>query len=139
MFDKLNSIHGIARPIQHFLRSKTKLILQKWQPGSSMSITVMDLEKETPHGQLLKEFEFGEIVTSTYCHNNTLITDDYDKIFGLKNKNISSRQKFPIWNLNTMQQFANIDFLDQIEGYDEGDIEAEFNCLVMSDKTCYEF
>ena len=33
-----------------------------------------------------------------------------------------------------MQQFANIDFLDQIEGYDEGDIEAEFNCLVMSDK-----
>jgi len=134
MFDKLNSIHGIARPIQHVLRSKTKLILQKWQPGSSMSITVMDLEKETPHGQLLKEFEFGEIVTSTYCHNNTLITDDYDKIFGLKNKNISSRQKFPIWNLNTMQQFANIDFLDQIEGYDEGDIEAEFNCLVMSDE-----
>ena len=33
MFDKLNTIVGIARPIQNVVSTQSKLILTKWQPG----------------------------------------------------------------------------------------------------------
>jgi len=135
MFDKLNTIVGIARPIQNVVSSQSKLILTKWQPASSMSITVVDLEQETPHGELLKEYENGEIVITSHCHSNTLITSTNEIENGIKNTHISCRSKFTIWNLDTLQQVANIDFLDLINGYDFGnvDVQADLNCLVITE------